>query len=161
MKAILIEDCAHCPHVRHPACGEWVNGVKIRCDHLRAVLCWTGANGGKADLVLIKNFPKPPKWCPLVNCDSPPVELVPTFSGEQFQEFVDYPVIVESWDKKNFGRGKRRWLAEFTEEERKIIEEWHKHFHSWHIRHGRRFRVKCRMHLIPILQKACNFFARI
>jgi len=91
----------------------------------------------------------------------PDLELTPVWSGTRFQELVQYPVIVESWSKKDFGRGKRVWAMAFTEREQGVIEIWYAHFRRWHLSTGIPERVRCKLCDISLLQRACSFFARI
>jgi len=89
---------------------------------------------------------------------APRVEFMPVFSGESFLRALTYPVIVEAWKKKNSGRGKRAWLAEFTETERDLICKWHAKFHDWHSVSGTPDRVAMKLTTLELLQRAVDFF---
>ncbi len=91
----------------------------------------------------------------------PDLTLKPVFSREKFQELVQHQVIVEAWSKKNFGRGKRAWKTTFTEQERQVIAEWHGYFRRWHLNTGIPSQVQCPLKVIPLLQRACQFFAEV
>lgn len=91
----------------------------------------------------------------------PPVSLIPTFSGEEFARRVAYPVIVEAWDHKNYGRGKRGWLTTFDENERKLISSYYAKFYKWYFVKGTPRKVTCRLKTVNLLQRAVNFFATI
>lgn len=41
--------------------------------------------------------------------------FTPVMSGELFRELVAYPVIVEAWDKRNFGRARRQYQDQLQE----------------------------------------------
>jgi len=93
--------------------------------------------------------------------EPPDLELRSVFSGKKFQELVQYPVVVEAWSKKNFGRGKRAWKATFTESERQVIAEWHGLFRLWHLGTGLPREVTCSLKTLALLQRACQFFAEV
>ena len=89
------------------------------------------------------------------------LKLQPVFTGEMFGKAVAYPVIVEGWEKKNFGRHKRRWLAEFTEKERNKIARYYGKFYRWYLVTGAPKKVAIRLNTITLLQRAVNFFAAV
>ena len=91
----------------------------------------------------------------------PVFKLPPTLSGKQFQDLVQYPVIVESWDKKNFGKGKRAWEFEFSGREQQIIARWHSDFKQWYLREGIPERIYCSLATVTLLRRACKFFAGV
>lgn len=89
------------------------------------------------------------------------VRLAPVFSGEQFKKTVDYPVIVEMWEKKNSGRVRRAYLAQFTDDERTTLARYYAKFYKWHLVTGTPVRVMARLKTVQLLQRAVNFFATI
>jgi hypothetical protein len=89
------------------------------------------------------------------------MQLLPVFTGEHFIQIVAYPVIVESWDKKKSFSRNRRWLTEFTDQERKLISSYYARFYKWHLISGGPKKVSCRLSTISVLQRAVNFFASI
>jgi hypothetical protein len=92
----------------------------------------------------------------------PELELYPVFSGEAFKRAVDYPVIVEGWDKKNNGKAKREWLKQFTEAERNLISRYYAKFYRWYLVTGTPRRVPFRkLKTIHTLQRAAAFFASL
>lgn len=93
--------------------------------------------------------------------------LAPTLSGELFLHLVQYPIVVEMWEKVNplgssqSGRKKRAWLAAFTERERHAISRWHQKFRDWYLVKGTPQRIQLRLSTLTLLQKAVHFFATI
>lgn len=71
-------------------------------------------------------------------------------------------VIVECYDHKKYGRGKREWLKQFNEEERKIISSWYLRLYAMHLKTGIPVEgVQMKMKTLGILQRAANFFATL
>jgi len=69
-------------------------------------------------------------------------------------------VIVEMWNKKSFGKGKRAWEAEnFTPGEKVAAGDWHRTAYSWEMRRGypQTFQFKSAKDYL-FLQRLCNFF---
>src|SRR3990172_5443786 len=67
------------------------------------------------------------------------VRLLPLFLGEHVREFGS--VIVEGWDKvvnprERCGTKYRKWVKEFSEEERKYLGTWHTKMYHWEMRSG-------------------------
>jgi hypothetical protein len=85
--------------------------------------------------------------------------LRPTFSGDAFMRAVAYPVIVESWDRRKFGRHARRWQANFTQAEQDTIATYHRKFYRWHLVSGTPRTVSLRLDTLMLLQRAVNFFS--
>ncbi len=96
----------------------------------------------------------------VVSIDRGGLRLLPVFSGEKFRELVAYPIIVERWAIKGCGRGKRRWLAEFTAVERKKISKYYGRFYRWYLVSGTPDRVSMRLSTLELLQRAVAWFAR-
>jgi len=104
--------------------------------------------------------PEPPEEFHMMDrTDGGAIELLPVMTGETFGKLVSYSVIVESWEKKNFGRHKRAWLAAFTEAERNKIGRYYGRFYRWYLVTGTPRRVSCRLNTLQLLQRAVNFFA--
>ena len=87
------------------------------------------------------------------------VRLLPVFSGEKFQQQVNYPIIVEAWEKKNSGKHRRRWLETFTKAEQRKIAGYHGRFYRWHLKSGTPKRVSMHLDTLALLQRAVRFFA--
>jgi len=86
--------------------------------------------------------------------------LMPTFSGQLFQQQVQYGVIVEiAYGRGLGGSQKRRYWAEFTEQERKLIAKWVSKFYRWHLVTGTPKRVQLRLTTLQLLQRAVAFYA--
>jgi len=79
---------------------------------------------------------------------------------------LQYPIIVEMWDtvigRNNCGSKHRKWLAKFTEKERKLISYYYKLFYNWYLVKGtpQQHTFKS-IGNINLIQKAVNFFALI
>ena len=68
-------------------------------------------------------------------------------------------VIVEMWDKvMGSGSGKRKYIAEFNEQERRLISRYYKIFYRWHLVTGIPQLHKMRISTYELMKKACNFF---
>lgn len=89
------------------------------------------------------------------------ISMRPTFSAEGFCEQVDYPIIVQAWEWKRYGRGRRRWLSTFTEAERDKIGKWQARFSRWYLVEGTPRRVALSFESLSLLKKAVEFFATI
>lgn len=71
-------------------------------------------------------------------------------------------VIVETYDHKKYGKGKREYLAQFNEQERKVISKWYLRLYAFHLRTGiPAVGVLMSMRDLEILRRASNFFATI
>ena len=89
------------------------------------------------------------------------VQLLAVFSGEEFLRQVQYPILVETWRKKDAGRVQRAWLKTFTDAERKTISSYYARFYKWHLVSGTPANVSCRLATLQLLQRAVQFFAEI
>lgn len=89
------------------------------------------------------------------------LSLMPICSGEVFKKLVNYPVIVECWEKKKYGRVKREWEKKFTKAERNKIARYYGRFYRWHLVSGTPKRVSLRLSTLQLLKKAAEFFATI
>ena len=82
--------------------------------------------------------------------------------GDLFRQVVDYPVIVEAWRRKDGGRVKREWFAQFTQAERNLISRYHAKFYRWYLVTGTPRKIVFRkIRTLQVLQKAVNFFATV
>lgn len=89
------------------------------------------------------------------------VSVITTFSGEAFQKFVNYPIIVEMWEKRKAGRVRRAWEAAFTQAERNKISRYYGRFYRWHLVSGTPLKVACNLGTLDLLQRAVEFFASV
>lgn len=87
--------------------------------------------------------------------------LRPVFSGEQFKALVNYPVIVEMWQKGKSGAARRAYGAVFTEKERDVIAAYHARFYRWHVVTGTPHKVCCYLSTLRLLQRAVAFFGSL
>ena len=86
-----------------------------------------------------------------------------TLTRKEIQEKLPYAVICEtkegaSW---NTGRRKRKWNAEFTEEERKASEEIFRKAHTWYLVKGIPEEVRMKIKTFMLWQKLGNFCAEL
>lgn len=71
-------------------------------------------------------------------------------------------VIVECYDHKNHGRGKREYLKQFTKDERAVISRYYGRLYDWYLRRGIPVNgVAMRPSTLELLQRAASFFASI
>lgn len=72
------------------------------------------------------------------------------------------PIIVEGYKHKNYGRGKRAYLKEFTEKERKAISKYHAKIYKWYLVTGfPDHYIFRKLQTVHLLQRAVIFFASI
>ena len=89
------------------------------------------------------------------------MELGLILNHEEIQA-LQYPVVVEMWDKKNGGRVKRAWLQEFpTEAEREKARYWYLKFYGWYLRTGAPQEISVRPSTLKFLERLINFFGTI
>lgn len=68
-------------------------------------------------------------------------------------------VMVEMWRRVlTTGSGKRKFAAEFTEQERALIFEYYKTFARWHLKTGIPQLHQMKISTYHLMQRACNFF---
>ena len=93
------------------------------------------------------------------------LELLPVFSGERFSQIVQYPVIVEVWDRVvgrgTGGRAKRAWLQQFSEAERRLLGHYHALFYRWYLCTGTPQKVAMKLPTLNLLLRAVEFFATV
>jgi hypothetical protein len=92
---------------------------------------------------------------------SDPVRLIPSFSFVQFRKLVQYEILVECWKHKESGRGRREWLKQFEEKERRTIERYHRIAYKWYLVDGPPKRVSMHINTLNLLRRAVAFFATI
>ena len=85
------------------------------------------------------------------------------YSVEDLRRQFCLEVMVEAWDKKNYGRVRRAYLNTFNESERRCLGKWQARARRWWLvsgypRDGVVFRSERVIHL---LERACHFFATI
>ena len=102
--------------------------------------------------------PQPPEdYVAMASHGHATVELLPVFSGDAFGVAVQYPVIVENWQKAKAGRVKKAWHEAFTQAERNTIGRYYGKFYRWHLISGTPKRVSCRIGTLHLLQRAVHF----
>ena len=70
-------------------------------------------------------------------------------------------VICEMWEKRSYGRIRRAFLEEFSEEERITLSRLYPKIYDWNLRRGIPQGVKMKMATYDLIQRACNFFGTI
>lgn len=88
--------------------------------------------------------------------------LLLCLSGDAFRRVVNYPIVVECWERKKGGRAKREWMNQFTETERNLISRYYAKFYRWYLVTGTPRKVVFRkIKTIRTLQRAVDFFATV
>lgn len=71
-------------------------------------------------------------------------------------------VIVECYDHKKHGKGKREYLSQFSDKERKVISQYYGKLYDWYLRRGiPQDGVEMSLSTYELLCRAANFFASI
>jgi len=71
-------------------------------------------------------------------------------------------VIVEQWDKRKFGKGKRAWESEnFTLAEKAMANKIYALAYDWELRRGYPQAYRCSLKSYLFLQRLCNFFGML
>jgi len=89
------------------------------------------------------------------------LRMLPVWSGEAFQQSVQFPIIVEMWEKAKSGRVKRAFHAQFSQAERRTLARYYGRFYRWHLISGVPKTVACRMQTLGLLKRAVQFFGTI
>lgn len=86
-----------------------------------------------------------------------------TLTGDDFRRLVDYPIIVEAWDKKGqhgVGRIRRKWLETFTTKERATLGRYYPKLYTWYLVTGTPAQLTgIKPGTLSLLQRATSFFA--
>ena len=83
-------------------------------------------------------------------------------SGDELRN-LGCGVLVEAWDHKSYGKGKREWeKADFTLSDRQVAGKFYKLCYKWELRSGypQKFRFKS-LASYQLLKRLCNFFSTI
>jgi hypothetical protein len=90
------------------------------------------------------------------------VSLVLCLSGDVFKAAVNYPIVVEGWERRKSGRVKREWMKQFTESERSLISRYYAKFYKWYLVTGTPDKVMFRKtSTLNLLKRAVEFFASV
>jgi len=89
------------------------------------------------------------------------MELAIKYSSDEINREIPYAVIVESWDKRLFGKGKREYEKTFTLKERRPIAGYYVRFYNWHLVKGVPDSCTFTLRNVELLQRAGDFFAEI
>ncbi len=74
---------------------------------------------------------------------------------------LNTPVIVEMWEKRLFGRIKRAWLAEFSEQERRAAKRIYDTAYRWYLVKGVPQEHLMSAKTYNLIQRLVNFFGCI
>jgi hypothetical protein len=86
------------------------------------------------------------------------VRIVCMIKGEYARNWF---VIVEIYDNKQHGRGKREYFKTFSKEERKVISHYYRLLYNWYLRIGLPEEFEILMKNFYLMGRAANFFATI
>lgn len=87
------------------------------------------------------------------------MKIITRFEREELNQ-MQYPVIVESWDRKMGSFSfKRKYRNEFTENERKLIRNYYNKFYRWHLVVGTPEYHDMKIKTYELLNRAISFFA--
>lgn len=89
------------------------------------------------------------------------MEVAVKYSREEINMEIPYGVIVENWDKRLFGKGKRRYNEEFTHREIMSISAYYSRFYKWYLVKGVPAHSTFLIRNIELLKRAGNFFASL
>jgi hypothetical protein len=73
---------------------------------------------------------------------------------------LQYPVLLELWDRFKDGSRRRKYLARFNEKEREILQHYYKLFYDWHFRRGTPEECIMKITTYEFLHRAINWFVQ-
>ena len=88
------------------------------------------------------------------------MEVSVLYDREEINQKIPFPVIVENWKKKEFGKGKREYNAKFTDKEKATITAYISRFRKWYLI-GTPEKCNFVLRNVILLERAGNFFASI
>lgn len=90
-------------------------------------------------------------------------KLMIVFGREEVQKSISYALICETMygSRWETGKRRRRWVAEFTENERRACAKLKSQAYDWHLRHGVPDEVKMRVETFALWQKLEAFCASL
>ena len=88
------------------------------------------------------------------------MELLYSWSREDLNK-LQFPIVVEGWDKRLCGRVKRAWLQQFNEAERQKAKRLYDLFYRWYLVKGTPEAHVFKPQTISFIKKLVNFFATI
>jgi len=74
---------------------------------------------------------------------------------------LQYPVVVEMWDKAKSGRIRRAFLEEFSPSERQKAAYWYKKFYRWYLVKGTPETAVFKPETLHFVKRLCNFFGTV
>jgi hypothetical protein len=89
------------------------------------------------------------------------MEIAYKLNREELNDKIPYAVIVERWEKKNFGREKAKYWEEFSPKERRELVKWNTKFYKWYLVKGLPDFAYFNEEDLKLLERAGNFFASI
>jgi len=88
------------------------------------------------------------------------MQLLTEWTRDELKE-LNPDLVVQMWNKKDFGRGRRAWLAAFSEAERKTASEYHRLYYDWTMRKGIPDTCVMRFATYALLCKVRDFFGSL
>ena len=89
------------------------------------------------------------------------MEAAIKYTRDEINYEIPFPVIVENWEKRLTGKGKRAYHETFTPKERKSIGMYYPRFYKWYLVKGVPKDCIFLLRNIELLKRAGNFFACI
>jgi hypothetical protein len=70
-------------------------------------------------------------------------------------------IVVHGWEHKQYGRTKRQWLSQFSEQERKKAASLYPVFYDWYLGNGYPDQKKFQKETVDFINKLVYFFATV
>jgi len=87
--------------------------------------------------------------------------IVTVFNQEEVNA-TQFPIIVENWDKKNFGKGKRIFRENFkTEPEKDKLRKLYRDFYQWYLVRGTPKEICWTVQTYEFVKRAVSVFAQM
>ena len=86
------------------------------------------------------------------------MRIVALFNRDEL-DAMQYPVIVERWDKKGYGKMKRAYNATFTDRERNKLAGLYHILYRWYLVTGTPAEKQFHPQTVDLIQRAALFFA--
>jgi len=89
------------------------------------------------------------------------MELAVRYSRDEINAEIPYAIIVENWDKRLFGKGKRLYDQTFTLREKMSIGGYYTKFYKWYLVKGVPPHSTFVVRNVELLKRAGDFFANL
>jgi hypothetical protein len=87
------------------------------------------------------------------------MKIYTSFTHEELNR-LQYPVLLELWDKFKDGGKRRKYLTRFDKQEREILQHYYKLFYDWYFRRGTPDEHIMKITTYQFLQEAINWFVQ-